>query len=192
MTIFAFVVLIAAASPAFAIFYDLSNGNPGLQSPCPPSNPLTGVWTEEDASQYETSSSGSMTGLVLKSESGAASCIRTPGLFDVYENFTFQMNVYLPDALNVSSTHRKVQVWLVDSQDNSVIITEMTGPSIADWYTVEQALPPGDYLDQYYIEIWAHLDIEFIALRWFGLSDDSSLSTPEPMTTQENTPQGLF
>ncbi|XP_059486479.1 exocyst complex component 5-like [Neocloeon triangulifer] len=175
--------LVLAARPSMGEIFDLSEGNPGLESPCPPGNFLLGSWREEDASIYETPESGPLTGLVLTNEKLTRSCIRTPDAFEILSNYSFKMSVYMPDA-NIGATTRKIQVWLVQEDEGSHLLTDVRGSSSAGWYEFEADVPvqPGiTYPRKYRLEIWVTADVEFVALRWFGVSDEPIIPpTPKP------------
>jgi len=131
-------LLYFCSSSVRGIYFDMSDGDPGgLDSPCPPSDVHPGVWTEADAAEFE---GGPGEGKVLKSETGTKSCLRTRELLDVRRDFTFKMSVFTPKA-EIESGKRKIQVFLVEADDGSYLITETKGPSEAGWFLIESKMP---------------------------------------------------
>jgi len=121
------------------VYFDMSEGNPGLEWPCPPGGPHPGGWTEEDAAQYE---GGPLEGKVLKSESGVKSCLRTPDAFEVSEDFKFSISVYMPELVGIGQNSRTMQVWLIEEDDSdSYLILDTKGPSDAKWILSEVPVP---------------------------------------------------
>jgi len=102
-------------------------------STCP--TEIRAVWTVRVRRAMSTGE-----GKVLKSESGTKSCLRTRELLDVHRDFTFKMSVYTPEA-EIESGKRKIQVFLVEADDGSYLITETKGPSEAGWFLIESKMP---------------------------------------------------
>jgi hypothetical protein len=126
----------------FGEFFDMSEGDPGMVTPCPPGQgERPGIWTEEAASLYQTNESGPLDGMVLTSEKGVKSCLRTPNLFTVNRTSMFKLYVYMPDATEIAPNKRKLQVWIVEQNEQSYTIMDAKGPSEAGWFTLESSMP---------------------------------------------------
>lgn len=134
------ILLFCAFALVTGEYFDMSEGDPGMESPCPPGQPLTGTWTEEDVSNYPDPPEGPLEGKVLKSQFKTKSCIRTPQLFEVNDDESFQLYVYLPEA-TIGTNTRKLLVWLVEEDDGSYLITELRGPSEAKWHLINVPVP---------------------------------------------------
>ncbi|CAB3385689.1 Hypothetical predicted protein [Cloeon dipterum] len=183
----AIICLISLTCPVFGEFFDFSNGKPeGINSNCPPSGPFPGTWTEEDASQYETATSGPLTGKVLVSGRGVQSCLTTENSIVIEGNYSFQMSVYMPVAQNLQF---KIIVFIVDELDTSTPVTMMRGSDKnEDWFSVDVTVPASlTYPNNYKVEIWVTTDIDFVAIRWFGISDETLPPPEAPMTTESTT-----
>jgi hypothetical protein len=119
-------------------YFDMSEGDPGMDTPCPIGDLHEGIWTEEDASLYPDPPEGPLDGKVLTSQYKTKSCIRTPELFEVDEDYLFQMYVYLPKT---TVNKRMVLVWLVKEDDQSVAIIQLKGPTEAKWHLIQFEVP---------------------------------------------------
>jgi hypothetical protein len=118
-------------------YFDMSEGDAGMITPCPTGD-YKGVWTEEDASLYPDPPEGPLDGKVLTSQFKTKSCIRTPELFEVDEDYLFQMYVYLPET----NVNRKMMlVWLVRENDDSEPIIQLNGPTEAKWQLIQVEVP---------------------------------------------------
>jgi hypothetical protein len=129
-----------AVSMVAGQYFDMSEGDPGMDTPCPSGNLHEGVWTEEDASSYPDPPEGPLDGKVLTSQFQTRSCIRTPELFVVDQDYQFQMQVYLPKA-EIEPNKKKLLVWLVEENDGSYLITDLKGPSEANWHLIQIDVP---------------------------------------------------
>lgn len=140
-----------AVSLVAAEYFDMSEGSPGVDTPCPPGDPHPGAWTEEDASLYPDPPEGPLDGKVLTSQFRSNSCLSTSQLFEVNEDAMFQLFVYMPET-TIGDKTRKLQVWLVERNDSSYLITELKGPSVAKWHLVQVDLPsnPGPIYPNYF------------------------------------------
>lgn len=120
-------------------YYDMSEGDPGMETPCPSgSAPFVGTWTEEDASLYPAPPEGPLEGKVLKSQYRTKSCIRTPQFFEVEADAKFQLYVYLPATTGLKIT---LLVWLVEEDDSSYLLAELNGTTEAKWHLVQADMP---------------------------------------------------
>jgi hypothetical protein len=147
-------------------YFDMSEGDPGMDAPCPPGDPQKGVWTEEDASLYPDPPEGPLDGKVLTSQFQTRSCVATPQLFEVNEDAQFQMYVYLPETI-VENATKTLLVWLIEESDYSYLLTELRGPSEAKWHLVQADVPrkPGIIYPNYFK---VNLQVDSILQKYFN------------------------
>jgi hypothetical protein len=129
-----------AVSSVAGVYFDMTDDDPVMDTPCPKGNPQEGIWTKEDVGLYPDPPEGPLDGKVLKSELRTTSCIRTPQLFEVDEDHQFQMYVHMPETI-IGDKTRKVLVWLVDEDDKSYPIIQLKGPSEAKWHLIRVDVP---------------------------------------------------
>ncbi|XP_059486320.1 uncharacterized protein LOC132202962 [Neocloeon triangulifer] len=167
----AIILINLCSTEAAGLFYDLSEGNPGLVTPCAVHS-LTDAFKLENATNFDPD----FTGQVFVSRTFKdMGCLQTPEWVEVHENFSFKALLHLPKPIPIAYPVPIFYSYLWTEQKELIPLAYHMGPVEDSWVRVQHAVPHYiAYPFKAKVEIRSDLfTAEYVAIRWFGLSDEA-------------------
>ncbi|CAB3363503.1 Hypothetical predicted protein [Cloeon dipterum] len=160
---------IVAPSEAAGVFFDLSSGNPGLETPCSRYN-FSSAFFEQEASVFDPATSG----LMLVSANLDTGCLETPQFVEVHKNYTFRVRTFLPKPREIAYPVPIFYAYLWNEKEGLIPLSYHMGPDSDGWVEWEEEVPYYfEYPQMFKIVILSELfTAKYVAVRWFGLSDE--------------------
>ncbi|XP_065333714.1 uncharacterized protein LOC135935372 isoform X2 [Cloeon dipterum] len=170
-------ITVAGTGAQQGVFYDMQAGIPsGIETKCDGTSFL-GSWREDEAANHQLTEGGK----VAVSQRGVISCMRAP-VMEIQSDYKFTIQLFVSENGNINAKDMILQVFFVE-EGTSVfkMLTIFRSDIKTGWHNITKNMPPRmDFSKNHQIEITSSDLINYVAIRWFGISNEE---LPPPTTT---------